>query len=197
MCMCVYEYNRLFEKYATRQTFACQFEVLTEMWELNSAYRVKCFLNLIFTKYFYKNTQMSFLTTPSLTRRTVANHFPCIRGNATCFPGSRGRRLASRQLFRELTCTCAQFVCCHVDVFWISTVTDNFWRKSSWKSGRRTFHVSYFAWVAAEANLFSREPTKAAFHGFPRLHEKTGSFSEYEKPASCTQYTQWAAWADT
>lgn len=140
---------------------------------------------------------MSFLTTPSLTRRTVANHFPCIRGNATCFPGSRGRRLASRQLFRELTCTCAQFVCCHVDVFWISTVTDNFWRKSSWKSGRRTFHVSYFAWVAAEANLFSREPTKAAFHGFPRLHEKTGSFSEYEKPASCTQYTQWAAWADT
>lgn len=101
MCVCVYEYNRLFEKYAKRQTFACQFEVLTEMWELNSAYRVKCFLNLIFTKYFYKNTQMSFLTTPSLTRRTVANHFPCIRGNATCFSGSLGRRLASRQLFRD------------------------------------------------------------------------------------------------
>lgn len=48
----------------------------------------------------------------------------------------------------------AQFVCCHVGVSLIPTLTDGFGSKSGWKSWLRTFTVSYFARVAAQASSF-------------------------------------------
>lgn len=50
--------------------------------------------------------------------------------------------------------TSARFVCCHVGVSLILTLTDSFGSKSGWKSWLRTFTVSYFTRVAAQASSF-------------------------------------------
>lgn len=151
------------------------------------------FLNLIFTKYFYKNTQNVVFDCVFHNKKKSGQPLPGLRRQRHMFSWLGGQ-LVSRQPFRAPHVHLHSFVCCHVDVFLMSALTDNSWSKSSWKSRLRTSSVSYFARVAAaQANLFKENRQRllsTALLGFMR---RPRSFSEHEKPASSRQYSQWAA----
>lgn len=137
---------------------------------------------------------MSFSTPYFLTRKKkkMAQHFPCVRGGTTCSSGAVGSLFPPA--LQGLTRTSAPLVCCHVDVFLVSALTDNFWRKSSWKSWLgRTFNVSYFAWVAAETDVFKESQQRLLSTTFCSFRRRPSSSPEYEKPPSSSQCSQRAA----
>lgn len=164
------------------------------MWGINSAYRVKCFLNLIFIKYFYKNTQNVDFDYVFHNKKKSGQPLPVHQRQCHMFSWLGGQ-LESRQPFRDPHVHLHSFVCCRVDVFLMSALTDNFWSKSSWKSWLRTFSVSYFARVAQHRPTCLKRTNKDCF---PLLssaswEDPVASFSEHEKLASSRQYSQWAA----
>lgn len=182
MCVRVYEYNQLFQKYAERQINIC-----LSLWGFDGNVGTirliegNVFLkNLIFTKYFYKNAA-NFVLTPSFLRKKEGLSASCA-SEAMPHVLLAQWAAASRQPFGDLHEHLHALYVVMSGLSWYPRWQTTFEGSQVERSDYREHLMGLiFAWVAAEADLFKESqqrcvpPLSAAFGEDPGACSKMKS----------------------